>query len=97
MQQGQCMSYVRSHVELEFVSVYMCAHTHVQMHTCASSLQEQRWTIRKAGNQGLFALLSRGEIVRHKDLPRLSGPRPGETGQVGAKHFRDTWLVTPLL
>lgn len=26
---GQCMSYVRSHVELEFVKVCVCAHIHV--------------------------------------------------------------------
>lgn len=63
---GQCMSYVRSRVQLEFVNVlayvcvltYLCSNTHI----CSSSLQEQRQTIRKAGNQGLFALLPWGDI-----------------------------------
>lgn len=86
LQRGQCLLYVRSllYGELEFVRV--CRLTHVfSAHTCSTSLQEQRRTIKKAGNQGLLALLSRGQIFCHKDLLRLSRHRRRETGQVWAK------------
>lgn len=63
LQRGQCLLYVRSHGELE--SVRVCRLTHVfSAHVCSSSLQEQRRTIRKAGNQGLLALLSQGQITK---------------------------------
>lgn len=63
------------------VGSYMCSDAHI----CSSSQQKQRQTIRKAGNQGLLALLSWGQIFCHKDLLRLSRHRRGETGQVWAK------------
>lgn len=34
-----------------------CSHVCANSPMCSSSQQEQRWTIRKAGNQALFALL----------------------------------------
>lgn len=58
------------------------AYTYVQTHVCSSSQQEQRWTIRKAGNQGPFALLSWGEVICQKDFPRSYWHRHKETGRV---------------
>lgn len=42
---------------LEFLGEGMLTHVCANSPMCSSSQQEQRWTIRKAGYQALFALL----------------------------------------
>lgn len=47
---GQCVSYLRSHVEPEFVSVCVCSRTRVQMHTYVPA--HYRGRDRQSGRQG---------------------------------------------
>lgn len=47
---GERMSYLRSHVELEFVSLCVCSHTCVQMHTYVPAHYRSR--DRQSGRQG---------------------------------------------
>lgn len=67
----------------------MCA----QMHTYARLTAGAERDNQEAGVQGLSALLLWGEVICHKALPRLYRHQHGETGQLGAKLFRDSWLV----